>query len=546
MPLGKTRILFEDHEILVLHRPGASGHTLVTFSDLTFRPAGDAFWGREAAERLDLDAIGFVAKRENWFPVASVEAAAPVVRGALKARSIGYGYSMGAYAALKHGARLGLGGAIAVAPQVSISPKDVPWDARFHRFHRPLPHKGMAVTAADLPPFAVVLADPYDPVDWRHAELAAGIHRKGRVHLLRAPLVGHSAIWLLAGSGALAEILPPALAGDVAGMHAVLRARRAHSGHWFRLMGRAAHRGGHARLAERLWQRAVELGIPAGMIAGERAEAMADRAQRLIETGRREEAIALCRGILALEGAPPVSIGRAGHMLLHAAVAPDAEAAFRRALAALPGQADLHIGLSLSLAVQQRHREAIEVARRAHAALRPDPDLGAHLGHMLIAGGQANLPEAEAVFREVLAHRPAMGQALHGLSVVLARRGQVEQALGLAQRAVFRMPGNREALAWLARLALRSGDADRAERMFRRLVTEDPGLAEGHVGLSEALDALGRREAAVEAIERGLAALPGHAALLARKRALTPRRDRLMARLRTLLPRRGRAAGNEN
>ncbi|MBR0673601.1 tetratricopeptide repeat protein [Neoroseomonas soli] len=526
-----SSVLFEDREILVLHRPGRSDHTLVTFADLTFRPAGHAFWGREAAEKLDLDTIGFVAKRENWFPVASVEAAAPAVRKALKPRSIGYGYSMGAYAALKHGRRLGLGGAIAVAPQVSISPTDVPWDTRFHRFHRPVPHQGMAVTAADLAPFTTVLADPYDPTDWHHAQLAA---QAGGVHLLRTPLVGHFAIWLLAGSGALAEILPPALASDVAAMHAVLRARRARSGHWFRLMGRSALRLGHARLPERLWHRAVELGIPAGVIENERTEAMADRAHRLAVEGRREEAAAICRQLAALAGDGAGLIGRVAHILLHAGAAPEAEVAFRRAVAGRPTAADLHIGLSLALAAQQRHREAIEAARRGHAALPLETDLTTHLGHMLIAGGRAYLPEAETVFREVLQRRPATGQALHGLSIVLARRNEIEEALALARKAAYRMPGSHDVQAWLARLLSRSGDTTGAEQLFRRIVAEDPLRPEGHVGLSEVLAVVGRREEAVAAVEQGLAALPGNPALLAQERALAPRFPGLAGRLRRL------------
>ncbi|MBR0679990.1 tetratricopeptide repeat protein [Roseomonas eburnea] len=538
MPPAKTRVLFEDREILVLHRPGASDWTLVTFADLTFRPSGAAFWARGAAEKLDLDAIGFVAKRENWYPAASVERAAPAVHAALKPRSIAYGYSMGAYGALKHGRCLGLAGAIAVAPQVSVSPADVPWDTRFHRLHQPSLHQGMIVTAADLAPFVAVLADPYDGLDWRHARMAAAT---GRAHLLRAPMTGHGAIWLLAGSRALEEILAPALAHDIAGMRAVLRARRARSGHWFRLMGRAAARHGHDRLSETLWQRAAELGMPAALIEVERAEAMADRAYRLVEAGRPAEAVAQCRRLVAIENRPAGSIGRAGHVLLKAGVPAEAEAAFRLALRDRSATPDLHIGLSLALGQQGRGREAIEVARAAHAALPRDAEIATHLGHLLIGAGGDHQAEAEAAFRSVLARQPASGQALYGMSVLTAGRGDLPKARLLAQRAVFRMPGNQDALAWLAELQLRLGDATRAARLFRGVVQSDPSRASAHAGLSEALTALGRREEAVAAVRRGLAALPDDPMLRARLRALTGPRSvpaRLAARLlRSLLPR---------
>lgn len=536
MPPPATRVLFEDHEILVLHRPGASAFTLVTFADLTFRPRGDAFWARGVADRLDLDAIGFVAKRENWYPNASVARAAPAVRAALKPSSIAYGYSMGAFGALKHGARLGIGAALAVAPQLSIAPADVPWDTRFHRFHRPVPNEGMALTADDLSPFAALLADPYDALDWRHARMAAST---GRVHLLRAPLCGHSAVWLLAGSDRLQAALAPALAHDIAGLRAALRDGRARSGHWFRLMGRAACRLGHARLAEALWARASALGLPARAIEAERAEALADRAHRLAGAGRAEEALAASRSLMAL-GAPALgAIGRSGHVLLRLGVPAEAEAAFRRALAERPELADLHHGLALALARQGRRAEAIEVARAAHAALPGQAEIAIQLGHLLIGAGRARHGEAAAAFQAVLAQYPASGEALHGLSIVTAGRGDVADALALAQRAVFRLPGNHDALAWLAQLVLRSGDAVRAERLLRGLAQAEPARAEAHLGLAEALEALGRREEAVAALRRGLEALPDEPRLAAQLRAWSAPASfgaRLAAWLRAFLP----------
>lgn len=536
MPAGDTRVLFEDREILVLHRPGPSDHTLVTFADLTFRPAGDRFWGRDAAEKLGCDAIGFVAKRENWYPVVSVRAAAPLVRAALKPRSIAYGYSMGAYAALKHGAFLGVTGALAVAPQASISPADVPSDARFHRFHRPGLHAEMRIAAEDLPPFAAVLADPYDPTDWPHAAMLAAA---GPVHLLRAPLAGHAAIWLLAGADALAEILEPALAGDIAAMRRVLKARRAQSGHWFRMMGRAAYRHGHARLAGTLWDRAAALGVPAPVIGAERIEAMADRAQRLVETGRKPEAAATCRALLEQSPAAAVAVGRAAHMLLAAAAPAEAEAAFRHARR-LGAATDLEIGLSLALAAQGRTAEALEVARTAHAARPADVDLASHYGHLLIAAGRAHRQDAERVFRAVLARQAGCGMALHGLAVVLADRGDKVQAKAMAQRAVTRLPGHADSLALLGRLVLADGEAARAERLFRRLQRGFPGRADAWLGLADALDAQGRRMDAIGALRRGLALMPGEATIAQRLRALTRPpglRARVKAGLRSLLGR---------
>ncbi len=517
MSAGDARILFQDREIVVVHRPGASSHTLVTFADLTFRPTGTSFWGEDAAAKLDLDAIGFVARRENWYPVASVEAALPAVRAALKPQSVAYGYSMGGYGALKHAGRLGIGRAIAVAPQVSIAPTEVPWDQRFHRFHRPLLHPGMGVGADDIAPFTAIVADPYDAVDWRHAGMAA---QGGSVHLLRTPMVGHAAIWLLAGSDALAEILAPTLAGDVAAMRDVLRGRRGRSGHWFRLMGRAAFGRGHPRLAETLWERARDLGVTGEAVHAARMDALAERANRLVALGRHPEAIEACRALAEAAGASASATGQAAHLLMAAAAPVEAEPLFRLALGLTPDRADLHLGLSQSLVGQGRLGEALEVARAGHSALPLDSELANHFGHLLNAAGPAHRPEAEAVFRAVLAREPGAGRALLGLSALLSARGEVPEALALAQRAVFRMPGDHDALANLAWLVLRAGDPVRAERLFRRLQQAAPLRAEAYLGGADAFAVQHRMEEAVAVLERGLAKLPEESDLLARLRRL--------------------------
>jgi tetratricopeptide (TPR) repeat protein len=515
------RLLFEDREILVMHQPAASDMTLITFSDLTFRPSRRDFWGRDVARALGIDAVGFVVRRQNWFPTESVEAAAPAVRAVLKPRSLAYGYSMGGYGALKHGARLGAQGSLALGPQVSIAPADTPWDPRFHRFHRPALHRGMPVTAADLTPFAAILADPYDAIDWGHATRLAAL---GPVEIIRTPFVGHAVIWLLAGQEPLAAALDRAFAADAAGLRAVLRQHRGTSGHWFRLMGRAAYRRGRDRLAEALWTRGQAIGMRGATIGAERADALGDRIEVMIARGAREDAVAACHRLEGLAPKAPGLVGRAAHLLLAAGAPAEAEAAFHRALALRPDAADLMLGLSLALANQGRAAEALAVARRGHAAEPGDGELATHLGHLLNAGGPACRGEAEAVFRAVLARQPGAGRALLGLSSVLAAQGERQKALVFAQRAVARLPGDRHALAWLARMLLDVGNTDRAERLFERVLRAAPGLPDGYLGLADALRARGRLAEAVAMVDRGLAALPGDPSLTERRAVLEAQR----------------------
>ncbi|MEO3472302.1 tetratricopeptide repeat protein [Roseomonas sp. CAU 1739] len=512
-PPGPT-ILFEDPELRVVHRPGGSDFTLVTFSDLTYSGSGTDFWGREVVETLDLDAVGFVAKRQNWFPEASVEAAADAVRAVLKPRSLAYGFSMGAHGALRHGGRIGVQSCLAVAPQITIAPAETPWDPRYHGFHRPALHAGMRVGAQHLAPFVAILADPYDAPDWQHASLVAAA---GKVELIRTPLLSHAAIWLLVGSEPFGAVLGPALAGDAAALRAELRRRRGLSGHWFRLMGRAAFRRGHERLAEALWSRGQAIGMPGATIGAERADALGDRIETLIARGRRGEAIEACAALERLAPRAPGLVGRAAHLLLAAGSPADAEPVFRRAIALQPNGADLHRGLSLALCDLGRPAEALAVARAGHAVQPGDVDLATHLGHLLNAGGPTNGAEAERAFRAALARHPSSGRALFGLSSVVAARGERQQALALAQRAAARLPGDIAVLAWLARVLLDNGNTERAEQLFRRVLRTVPHGVDGFLGLADTLHATGRRDEAVALLERGLARLPGEPSLAERR-----------------------------
>lgn len=93
-------LLPDDADIRVVRQPGGSPFTLVTFGGAGKRPEGLDFWAQKPVADLGLDCIGVQAKAPNWYPGEAMRAAAPAIRARLQARSLGYGYSMGAYAAL--------------------------------------------------------------------------------------------------------------------------------------------------------------------------------------------------------------------------------------------------------------------------------------------------------------------------------------------------------------------------------------------------------------------------------------------------------------
>ncbi|MFC3124886.1 hypothetical protein ACFOD4_07430 [Pseudoroseomonas globiformis] len=340
--MPRAAIIFEDEHLQVVHQPGSSSFSLVTFGGLTDRPAAAGrpavFWGQEPAERLGLEAVGLLAKAENWYPAASMQAAAPVMLPLLRPRRLGYGFSMGGYAALRYGTLLGLDGALAVSPQGSIDPADATGDTRFGRWFRPSLHAGMAVSAAEAAAFAVQIIDPYEAEDLAQARFIAA---RTELATLPLPFLGHATAWHLADSALLGQALNHVLARDTAGLRALLRRHRAHSPHWSRLMGRAALVRGRPELAERLWRRAVALGLAAAWLPVDRAAALEARSERLApETAEPLllQAAGLMHGLAATQLRIAATLRRRGR---GAAAMP----LLRRAVALEPGQAEAQLAL---------------------------------------------------------------------------------------------------------------------------------------------------------------------------------------------------------
>ncbi|WP_159996086.1 tetratricopeptide repeat protein [Roseomonas sp. 18066] len=496
-------ILYEDEHLLVVHRPAAGTPTLVTFADLTFRPRGDAVWGQEPAEKLGLNTIGLVAKRENWFPTASVEAAAPAVRAAIHGPAIAYGYSMGGYAALKHAARLGCEHSLGVCPQTSIDPADCPWDSRFHKFFDPALHAGMAVAPGEAGGFAVMLADPYMAEDNGQSSLLV---RDAGVHWLRTPFMSHAAIWLLVDSRFLAQVLQLMLARDLPQLAAVMRARRHVSPHWARHVANAAFRHGHIRLANRLWKRAKRLGLSRGILSGDLQRQLGLRVGEL--RARKLPRRARDAVLLQTKAWPQDAglLGRAGHLLLALSELVEAERIFRAALALRPDLGHAYIGLSLCLGGQKRLVEAVTLCQQGVQVIPADLKLRMHLATMLLNTGRAD--EAETQFRAVLQHETTHGKALLGLSQVLAARGDRAEAVAMARRLLEDPEVDAETCLWLGQLLLYVGEPAEAEPIFRRVLAAMPDSGTAFVGLARALERSGQLVPAQKVAMQGAALLP--------------------------------------
>ncbi|MCR0982886.1 hypothetical protein [Roseomonas populi] len=270
--------------------------TIVTFGDAQQRPEAGGFWGEAVVARMGWPGFGFVARRPNWFPAASVEAAAGALRGRLGPIAVGYGFSMGGYSALKYGRRLGLSHALALSPQASIAPGDVPRDHRYRAFYSPALHRDMRVRPGDAPPVSWAVYDPLQGDD------AANIALLAQPGLRPVPIRGiyHGTIRLLAGQAELEAGLRALLAEDMPALRRLLRERRRAMPASRGVLGAARLGQGRVAAGEAL----LEVARQKGMSAAEEVDALAQAVADWQVHGGAGAAAALRARLLQLRDLP--------------------------------------------------------------------------------------------------------------------------------------------------------------------------------------------------------------------------------------------------
>ncbi|MGA3065222.1 MAG: tetratricopeptide repeat protein [Tepidisphaeraceae bacterium] len=121
------------------------------------------------------------------------------------------------------------------------------------------------------------------------------------------------------------------------------------------------------------------------------------------------------------------------------------------------------------------------------------------------------LPEAEQLYREILATRPEHSQALHFLGMVLHQSGQRDIAVDLIRRAVALEPGLTEAHFNLGFALIDSGKFDEAIAPLRQAIALRPDYAQAHFNLGIALKSTGRIDEAIAAFRQTIALWPTYA-----------------------------------
>jgi tetratricopeptide (TPR) repeat protein len=117
------------------------------------------------------------------------------------------------------------------------------------------------------------------------------------------------------------------------------------------------------------------------------------------------------------------------------------------------------------------------------------------------------LPEAEALYRQVLQAAPDDPDVLHLLGLVYHGAGQLEPAVDLFREAIAIKPS--APMHYNLGVALQGlGDLDAAAASYRRALAIDPANADAHCNLGAALKQLGQLDAAEESFRNALAIRP--------------------------------------
>ena len=205
--MGLPTLLLETNDTIVHFCDAGSDFVVLSISPLGFygETPLSRIWGQHLFQKNSISVIGVTARWPHWFPEPDFQKYGNHLRRFIKNLGLpclAYGHSMGAYAALKYGAALGIDATLAFSPQCSINPIDVgTFEKRFASFFDLQLHSKMAVSSSDLCPVNLVVFDPDCSEDRLHWQKISsfygmfGVVAPGTQHMT-VDLVTHSEVAL--------------------------------------------------------------------------------------------------------------------------------------------------------------------------------------------------------------------------------------------------------------------------------------------------------------------------------------------------------------
>ncbi|MCH7338950.1 hypothetical protein [Acinetobacter higginsii] len=202
------QIIFEDEHIRVIFLKGSSDTLVISFGDLISRAKGMSINAEKSLIKYQYNVIGIMPKQKSWFPKSSMLQMQQQIQPILQQFKgiVGYGGSMGGYAAIKYSNLLNMQKIVAFVPQYSIDP-DVVQDRRYAEFFGASIHQDMQIQADEVDSSReyIIVYDPYYAEDKEHFLKIQPLLPK--MHVIHLPFTGHEALSVLASSQLLNDFV---------------------------------------------------------------------------------------------------------------------------------------------------------------------------------------------------------------------------------------------------------------------------------------------------------------------------------------------------
>ncbi|WP_111859239.1 hypothetical protein [Acinetobacter sp. CFCC 10889] len=201
-------IIFEDDHIRAIYLQGTTDTLVLSFGDLITRAKGLSINAEKSLMKYDYSVVGIMPKQKSWFPASSMLALLEHLQPILKQfqKIVGYGGSMGGYAAIKYSKPLQMTRVVAMVPQYSIDPTEVE-DKRYTDFYDATLNADMRIQTQDIVEDCeyIIVYDPYFENDKEHYLKIKPLIPQ--LHTLHLPYTGHDAIAVLANSALLHDFI---------------------------------------------------------------------------------------------------------------------------------------------------------------------------------------------------------------------------------------------------------------------------------------------------------------------------------------------------
>lgn len=258
--------------------------------------------------------------------------------------------------------------------------------------------------------------------------------------------------------------------------------------------------------------KAVTLLETAAALAPDQAEAQANLAMALDQSGRTDDAEAAYRRAIRMQPSFVEALYNLGRLLAGAGKLDEATEYLRRAATIEPSDADIQALLGGALLDQGRGPEAESALT---LALECDPRHVAALRRLSdVKIDAAAWEEAEALLRRAIEIAPEDATLHSRLGYVLHSQDDFENAVGAYEVSLKQNPLSADTIVNLGQALQELGRLDDAVERYREAMRFDPELFLAHANLGRALGELEKPEDAVIAFQNAIALEPDDTATL--------------------------------